>query len=143
MSGFGDQLRGFSRSAGIRFDKIVRKVCLDLMRDLVLATPRDTGMAKSNWFLGTTRVSSIESNVSLNGAPSLGRASDFASTLQAGGVFYIVNNLPYIMKLEYGGYHGPTDKVTASGFSIQAPAGMARISVARAQQNVNAIVRAL
>ena len=130
MSSFGDQLRGFSRSTGIRFDKIVRKVCLDLTRDIVLLTPVDTGMAKSNWFLGTTRVGSIETSASKNGAPSLRRASDFASTLQAGGVFYIVNNLPYIMALEYG-------------YSNQAPAGMARISVARAQQNINAMVRAL
>ena len=129
MSSFGDQLHGFSRSTGIRFDKIVRKVCLDLTRDLVLATPRDIGMAKSNWFLGTTRVSSIESNVSLNGAPSLRRASDFASTLHAGGVFYIVNNLPYIMALEYGS-------------STQAPAGMARVTVDRFQSIVNAAVGA-
>ena len=130
MSSFGDQLHGFSRSTGIRFDKIVRKVCLDLTRDIVKLTPVNTGMAKSNWFHGTTRVGNTESSASKNGAPSLRRASDFASTLQAGGVFYIVNNLPYIMALEYGS-------------STQAPAGMARISVARAQQNINAMVRAL
>lgn len=129
MSGFGDQLRSFSRSTGIRFDKIVRKVCLDLTRDLVLLTPVDTGMAKSNWFLGTNRVSSTETTASKNGAPSLGRASEFASTLKAGGVFFIVNNLPYIMALEYG-------------HSKQAPAGMARITVERFQALVNAAVGA-
>lgn len=129
MSSFGDQLHGFSRSTGIRFDKIVRKVCLDLTRDLVLLTPVDTGMAKSNWFLGTTRVGSTESSASKNGAPSLRRASDFASTIHGGGVFYIVNNLPYIMALEYGS-------------STQAPAGMARVTVGRFQSIVNAAVGA-
>lgn len=128
MSGFGEQLRSFSRNTGIRFDKIVRKVCLDLVRELVLLTPVDTGLAKSNWFLGTNRVSSIETTASKNGAPSLGRASNFAATLQAGGVFYITNNLPYIMALEYG--HS----------KIQAPHGMARITVERFQNIVNAAV---
>ena len=126
---FGGDLQGFAQRTGIRFDKIVRKVCLDLTRDIVLLTPVDTGMAKSNWFLGTTRVGSTESSASKNGAPSLRRASDFASTIHGGGVFYIVNNLPYIMALEYGS-------------STQAPAGMARITVERFQNIVNAAVGA-
>ena len=75
MTGFGDQLRGFSRNTGIRFDKIVRKVCLDLVRELVLLTPVDTGLAKSNWFLGTNRVSSIETTASSRAILGCRRAS--------------------------------------------------------------------
>ena len=126
---FGGDLQGFAQRTGIRFDKIVRKVCLDLTRDIVLLTPVKSGMAKSNWFLGTNRVSSTETTASKNGAPSLGRASEFASTLKTGGVFFIVNNLPYIMALEYGS-------------STQAPAGMARVTVERFQSIVNAAVGA-
>ena len=143
MSSFGDQLHSFSRSTGIRFDKIVRKVCLDLTRDIVKLTPVGNpdlwkhpappgytgGMARSNWFLGYSRVTDTHEEHSKNGAPSLRRASNFASTIHGGGVFYIVNNLPYIMALEYGS-------------STQAPAGMARVTVERFQGIVNAAVGA-
>lgn len=130
MNGFGDQLNAFAKKTSIRFDRVVRKVSLDLMRDLVMLTPVDTGMARSNWFTASTRLRDTETTASKNGGPSLGRASRFAATLQAGGVFYITNNLPYIMALEYG-------------HSGQAPAGMARVTVARWQGIVNSVVRSL
>ena len=45
---------------------------------------------------------------------------------------FLTNNLPYIVKLEFGGYgtKNPVD-VNAQGFSKQAPAGMVRINLAR------------
>ena len=45
-------------------------------------------------------------------------------------MFYITNNLPYIMRLEFG-------------YSKQAPAGMARITVDRFQTIVNRVVGSL
>ena len=38
MGGFGDQLHAFAQECGIRFDKILRKVTIDITRDLMLAT---------------------------------------------------------------------------------------------------------
>jgi hypothetical protein len=129
MSGFGSQLQAFRRSTGIRMDKVVRKVGFDLTSDIVKLTPVDTGMARSNWFLGNDRLTDTDTTASKNGAPSLTRAAAFASTLHAGGVFFIVNNLPYIMRLEYGS-------------STQAPNGMARRTVDRWQKTVDAAVEA-
>jgi hypothetical protein len=48
-----------------------------------------------------------------------------------GKVNYLVNNMPYAEVAEYGGWNGPTDKVTESGFSTQAPEGMVRINFIR------------
>lgn len=124
---FGADLSKFAEKTGIRMDQVVRKVCLDLTRDIVRLTPVDTGLAKSNYFFGPDRTGGTETSPSRNGASSLARSASFASTLKAGGVFFIVNNLPYIMRLEYGS-------------SQQAPAGMARITVDRWQARVNKIV---
>lgn len=127
---FGGDIRAFSRKTGITFDKIVRKVCIDLTRDLVMLTPVDTGLARSNWFNGNTRITTVNEGTAMkSGAPSIAGAARFASTLKAGGVFYITNNLPYIMKLEYGS-------------STQAPSGMVRITAQRWQKIVNKAVGA-
>jgi hypothetical protein len=131
MSNFGNDLRAFAQSTQIRFDKVVRKVGYDLVSDLVRLTPVDTGLARSNYFCGYQRDNSINEGTAMtSGAPSIGGAATFVATLKAGGVFYITNNLPYIMKLEYGS-------------SKQAPSGMARITVDAWQQRVNKIVAAL
>jgi hypothetical protein len=48
------------------------------------------------------------------------------------GSVFIVNNLPYIAVLEYGGYpNPPSDPVhgkTIGGYSKQAPQGMVRVT---------------
>lgn len=126
--GFGDQLHAIAQQTGIRFDRIVRKVTIDITRDLILATPVDTGYARSNWFFGLTRSGGIDSTHSKNGGPSIKRSLDWAAGLKAGGIFYIVNNVPYIMRLEYGS-------------SKQAPTGMARNVVERWQKIVEGAVR--
>lgn len=124
---FGLDLRAFSQKTGIRMDQVLRKVVLDMTGELAELTPVDTGLAKNNWFWGRERLDSVETNPDKSGAASSARASAFAATIQGGGVFYITNNLPYIIPLEYG-------------HSKQAPAGMARITVARWQELVNAAV---
>lgn len=147
MSGFESQLRSFSTKTGINFDKVLRKVVIDLTTDIVSMTPVGNpefwlhpnsappgytgGHARSNYFWGVQRVTAIDPTIDKSGAASMARAFTFASSVKAGGVCYITNNLPYMMALEYG--HSQR----------QAPHGMARIAVARAQKNVNAIVRAL
>lgn len=127
MSSFGDQLHGFSRSTGIKFDTVLRKVVIDITSDIVKMTPVDTGHARSNYFWGVQRVSAVDETKHGKGAPSFARAFEFAQSAKAGGVYYITNNLPYILDLEYGS-------------SKQAPGGMARIVVARWQEIVNKAV---
>lgn len=127
---FGGDLLNFADKVNLRANQTVRKVAFDLTRDLVQATPVDTGLARSNYFLGNDRVDSTDPTASTNGAPSLGRAAQFAATVVAGGVFYITNNLPYVLALEFGS-------------SQQAPLGFARSIVADWQGRVDRIVREL
>lgn len=130
MTGFADAIRAFQGKTKARMDQIVRKVCMDVTADIVRLTPVDTGMARSNWFVGNDRVTTVDGSPTKNGSASNKRASDFASTLHAGGVFYITNNLPYIMRLEYGS-------------SKQSPAGMARVTCSKWQARLDRLARSL
>ena len=123
-------LSGWVTETGIKLDMVVRKVIIDITRDIMLMTPVDTGHARSHYFWGVVRVGTIDPTKSKNGAPSITRALEFASELKAGGVVYITNNLPYIMRLEFGS-------------STQAPAGMARITVERFQQILDGAVNVI
>lgn len=129
---FGADIQAFSRRTSIKLEKVVRKVVIDMTADIMKMTPVDTGAARSNWFWGVSRVSTIETSISKSGTPSAQRAADFAEGLKgkAAGTFYLTNNLPYIMALEFG-------------HSKQAPAGMARVTVARWQNTVNAAVESV
>lgn len=138
MTGFAESIRAFHGKTEARMDQIVRKVCMDVTADIVRLTPVDTGMARSNWFVGNDRVTSVETSPTKNGSASNKRASDFASTLHAGGVFYITNNLPYIMALEFGA--GPNQ---FGHGSIQAPAGMARVTCSKWQARLDRLARSL
>lgn len=126
---FRGQLAEIARNTGIRFDQVVRKVVIDLTSDLVKLTPVDTGHARSNWYFGMDRVVNIDPSENKAGGPTFTRLMAFTKDLKAGGTFYITNNVPYIMELEYGS-------------SKQAPSGMARIVVARWQQIVDGAVKA-
>jgi hypothetical protein len=125
---FARGLSTFAHKTGIRTDQVVRKVCIDLTREITMSTPVDTGLARNNYFFGFDRNGSTTDVTSKNGAGSITRSMEFAANLKAGGVFYIANNLPYIMRLEYGS-------------STQAPAGMARIAVAKFQAIVDKAAR--
>ena len=54
----------------------------------------------------------------------------------------MTNNLPYIQKLEYGGYPNPakTGDKTVNGYSKQAPAGMVRISLEQIKNELSEII---
>lgn len=127
---FTSDLRKFALNTGTRMDQVVRKICIDLTSDLVRLTPVDTGLARSSWFFGTFRKTDVGADRVKSGSPSITRSAEFAANLKAGGIFYITNNLPYIMQLEYGS-------------SRQAPGGMARITVDNWQARVDKIARSL
>ena len=124
-----DVLR-FAQKTRTKLDGVHRKVVFDMTSTIVKMTPVDTGHARSNYFWGVSRVTNADPAENKGGAPSITRAGEFSTGLRAGGVVYLTNNLPYIMKLEYGA-------------SKQAPAGLARVTVARFQQMVNAAVAGL
>ena len=143
---FAADLRKFMEKTKISMDKVVRKVTFDLFGEVVMRTPVDTGMARSNWQLGINerptgivddakrrinkqrndKWGSYKTAKTVISAPMMANLSN----VKAGGVNYIANNLPYIKQLEYGS-------------SKQAPQGMAWITVQNFQRIVDEALRSL
>lgn len=142
---FQSDLRRFALNTGIRTDQVVRKVCLDLTRDLVKLTPVGNpdlwqrpappgyvgGHARSNYFFGISRNGAKDQATDKTGAPSLTRSAQFAGNLKAGGTFYITNNLPYILQ------------ITQFGTSQQAAPGSLTALTANWQARLDRLARSL
>jgi hypothetical protein len=105
-------LNKFSRQMNLDVGTVKRKVALDLFTKITQRTPVDTGTLRNNWAAGDGGLPSPP-NKGGGGDSSLGNF-DVGENKE---VTYIVNNLPYVLKMEFGG-------------SRQAPSGMVRISVA-------------
>jgi len=114
-------------------DAVVRKVALVADQAVVMATPVDTGRARSNWLvgLGTARQDVVGSHVpGLKGATGeantqesilIGRAT--IKQRRPGQDIHITNNLDYIEDLNHG-------------TSKQAPANFVEAAVAEAAEAV-------
>jgi len=118
---------------------VVKSVRFEVVKGVVMNTPVDTGRARANWqsSIGAP-VAGFTTSEDKSGQSAINAGVAVASD-NIGESFYIVNNLPYIRKLEYGGYPNPPKSNTGKtigGFSSQAPQGMVRVTV----RNVEAAV---
>ena len=101
-------------------EHVVRGGVINLFNNIVKRTPVDTGRARGNWF---TSISAPSRQVteSTSEAASYAGVSNYVSTWDVSKPIYITNNLPYIMRLEYGS-------------SKQAPAGWVRNTTSQFQK---------
>jgi hypothetical protein len=82
------------------------------------------GRARSNWqFSVAAPPKGTKDSVDPEGAATVGQMTAEIATSPVGGITYIVNNLPYIERLELG-------------WSTQAPAGMLGVTLAEFQRYV-------
>lgn len=96
----------------------VRKITIELLSKVVLKSPVDTGRFRGNWFTGLNYAPQDTSAiVDKTGYESISRGNSVVGkyTMRDDAI-YIANNLPYAYRLE-------------TGYSKQAPQGMARLSV--------------
>ena len=122
MGSFTDDLKRFERKTAGKMDQVGRKVSLDMFRNVIDKTPVDLGGAQANWqaSLGSPASGTLD-EVDKIGDRTKAKAKAVVATAKAGDTIYLANNLPYIMRLEEGGYgDGPK---TVGGFSIQLAAG--------------------
>lgn len=114
-----------------------RAVILEVFGSTILDTPVDTGRARGNW--QTSVAQPINSESTRTGeAPSMAELQRVTAQSKWGEEVWMTNNLPYIGKLEYGGYpnppRNPLTSKTINGFSRQAPNGMLRRNIRRVYQ---------
>jgi hypothetical protein len=121
---FAADLEKWAKKTGQKTDRAIVSACYQISEAIVMGTPVDTGRARGNWIPTVNNPSSAQLTVDdKTGTMALSKIG--AVTMTAPGkVFYLVNNLPYIQRLEYG-------------WSKQAPVGMVRINV----QNFQAAIR--
>lgn len=125
-----------------KIEEVTKKVAMDLFTSVILKTPVDTGRARGNWICSVDRPSQhTRKSTDKSGGKTLDKVASKIDESELGQKIYLSNNLPYIGKLEYGGYgdKNSTSKTT-KGFSSQAPEGMVRISLQEIEGKFKEIV---
>ncbi len=142
MGQFGDNVTKYAETRAKELEVGARRVVFELFRRVILKTPVDTGRARGNW---QTQIGAAPSSVKVleatdpRGSAAINAASQVASRFPIGETVWILNNLPYILVLEYGKYPDPPKRgswvkgvglvvKSKGGFSKQAPQGMVRVT---------------
>ena len=117
----------------------LRGVYLFGLVNIVKETPVDDGRARNNWFLSVSTPSSAITTSKAKGLGAIRQLSSMPKRVLNRKIYY-TNNLPYISKLEYGGFTDKpeTDK-TINGFSKQAPGGFVRKTLIEMQNKIRAL----
>lgn len=134
---FSLAIRDWAEKAGGALEETCRAIVIDVGSSLIRMSPVDSGRFRGNWQFSIERPSSgVLERTDQDGGETIAKLVAEANSFNPGQVAYIINNLPYGPLLEFGGYNGPTDKVTEQGYSRKAPEGFVRITQARFQQIV-------
>tara|TARA_R110002167_G_scaffold75830_2_gene211566 strand:+ start:352 stop:807 length:456 start_codon:yes stop_codon:yes gene_type:complete len=141
---FASDIKKFAIGAGVHTDEAVRAFNTEITRQVIQLTPVGNpdlwksappagyagGQAKANWFATIGQPSTvIADDARARNATKPMRWAEAAIQKSPGEVYYLANNLPYIRRLEY------------EGWSTQAPAGMVRITMAKANRLLKAQAR--
>jgi len=122
LGGFIADLDKFGEKLGIDLRIVRRKIALDLLRKITDRTPVDTGRLRASWNLSDDQPDPSVAPKGIN----TGTGKITATFTRPFGQTWISNNLPYALKIEFDGH------------SKQAPSGMARISVAEIEAELEA-----
>jgi hypothetical protein len=126
----------------MRKEKSLRGIFFQGLANITFGTPVDEGRARNSWFFSALKPSSGgERSENKGGVSSIRSINEMPRNI-LGKKLYFTNNLPYIKKLEYGGYpnppKNPTGK-TAGGFSLQAPNGWVRKELKKMRKEIRKI----
>jgi len=125
MSTFALQLAAFAEKAGRNADLVIKKVSIDMLSKVVTRSPVDTGRFRGNWVLSVGSPEISQKDVTdKSGTSTISRESSKLGTFKIGPSVYIMNSLPYAMRLE-------------NGYSKQAPGGMVKVTVTEFQSLVD------
>lgn len=118
----------FVAKSKLRVDIVVRKITLDVFSSVIKMSPVDKGVFRGNWVASFGGYSTATVNTpDLSGVGTLREVTNVVVKSKAGGVVYLVNNLPYAQRLEYG-------------YSKRAPAGMVGVTIANYQNYVKGAI---
>lgn len=146
--GWSIPLDKLAEKAQLDLETVARRATLQVFRNVVMMSPVDSGRFKGAWQVsyGAPNTSTA-SKMDKSPVGSIGAAMtavvEQANTLPVGGITYISNSLPYARTLENGGYPNPPKNPTGKtegGYSIQAPAGMVRVTAIQFNDYVQRVI---
>lgn len=125
---FEADLEKFAEDIDAEIQTVIRKVVIALHDKIVERTPVDTGRARASWGIEEDTPGSFEQDEDYfnpSGADSDAKLAqaEVRRDFDPYTIFWIFNNLPYILALEYG-------------HSTQAPTGMVRIALAEVEAEI-------
>lgn len=122
---FAGDINKFNLRLDKATDETIQAVELELFSSVIRDSPVDTGRFRGNWqtSFDAPKAGALD-DVDKPGNTTIAKSSGVIKSRNGPRLTYLVNNLPYAVKLEYG-------------YSKQAPAGMVRKNVKRFQQIVN------
>ena len=135
-------LNEYAKKKEVEIKNVRKAYAFALYSSIVKKTPVDTGRARGNWNITVGHDSFVES---ANTTQKF-KSADQVPEPKGDETIYISNNLPYITKLEYGGYPNPPKKgngKTINGYSRQAPEGMVGVTLANNENIFNSAVRSV
>ena len=119
------QMKEFENMTAEKSELLFKKVCFDLSNSIIMDTAVDKGTARGNW---QPDINSIQNDVleieDKSGNATVAKVANQTNNLKLGQYFTLTNNLPYILRLEYG-------------WSKKSPQGMIGINIMRFQNFVN------
>lgn len=119
------QMKDFENMTTEKSELLFKKVCFDLSNSIIMDTAVDKGTARGNW---QPDINSIQNDIleieDKSGNATVAKVASQTNNLKLGQYFTLTNNLPYILRLEYG-------------WSKKSPQGMIGINVMRFQNFVN------
>lgn len=135
-------LNKFCEKNKVAIKEVRKNYAFALYSSIVKKTPVDTGRARANWnvSVGSQDLSTTEDT------RKTPKSKDKMPEPKGDESIFITNNLPYITKLEYGGYPNPPKKgsgKTVNGYSKQAPEGMVGVTLANNEAIFNAALRSV
>jgi hypothetical protein len=114
---FALDISKFVNKSHSNVDKVTRKIVFDVIRSVIKKSPVDTGRFKGNWQYGTGEMPTGTLDIyDADGRGTLVHLMGQVPQQAAGKVHYIVNNLPYSIRLE-------------NGYSSQAPFGIIGLTI--------------
>lgn len=132
MKSFELQIKEFENMTTEKSELLFKKVCFDLSNSIIMDTAVDSGRARGNW---QPDINSIQNDVleieDKSGNATVAKVASQTNNLKLGQFFTLTNNLPYILRLEYG------------WSKAKSPNGMVGINVMRFQQFVNQANKAI
>ena len=97
------QIKEFENMTAEKSELLFKKVCFDLSNSIIMDTAVLSGAARGRWAPDINKIDNSTDEVfDKSGNSTVAKVASQTNNLKIGQYFTLTNNLPYILRLEYG-----------------------------------------